>query len=141
MPHSIVTDGKVLRAHLDFETALNDILQLRSEGLKPRLFYSTTFATVGVELDDQGVSIEDFTRMSWCAFQDVLSNIDTPWSDDDDDFLLTDHRSVSVFGMIAGRPRLIAEIVYSRGESTPASLNVRTPVLRILRGLMDPSDF
>lgn len=57
MPYCITVAGDIQQCFPDFATARSDIQELRNQGQKPRLYYSTSFAHLGCEIDDNGVRI------------------------------------------------------------------------------------
>ncbi len=54
MPYCITVAGDIQQCFPDFATARSDIQELRNQGQKPRLYYSTSFAHLGCEIDDNG---------------------------------------------------------------------------------------
>ena len=85
MPFFITVAGAIRQCFPDFATARSIVLELRDQGQKPRLYYSTSFEHLGCEIDDHSALIQDYTDMGWCDFAKLLSQVDSSWSVTDDD--------------------------------------------------------
>ncbi|WP_438299553.1 hypothetical protein [Pseudomonas sp. NMS19W] len=140
MPYSITIAGNIHHCFPDFETARSDVLELRSQGHKPRLYVSTTFECLGCEIDDVGERIPDYTHTAWSDFANLLPNFDSAWSIEDDDLLNSAYRFVDVFVLLNGHTFHLADMRYTRGEEFPDHLLVKTHLLRVLQDLMDPNE-
>lgn len=140
MPYCITVAGNIQRCFPDFATARSDVLELRVQGQKPRLFYSTSFERLGCELDDNGAQIRDYTDMTWCNFAKLLPHLASSWSVTDDELSNDRYRFVDVYALIRGCKHHLADMTYARGKITPKDLRVNTHLIRVIQGLMDPND-
>ncbi|MDZ4020657.1 hypothetical protein [Pseudomonas sichuanensis] len=140
MPYNITLAGDIQHSFPDLGTARSDILELRGQGQKPRLYYSTSFEHLGCEIDDYGTRIPDYTHMSWSDFAMLLPRVDACWSVVDDELSSPNYRLVDVFVLFCSRTLHLADMHYPRGEELPSYLRVRTTILRVTQGLMDPND-
>lgn len=140
MPYCITVAGDIQQCFPDFATARSDIQELRNQGQKPRLYYSTSFAHLGCEIDDNGVRIPDYTNMQWCDYAKLLPHFASSWSITDDELSNDRYRLVDVYAQLSGREYHLADMAYARGEITPKDLRVNTRLIRVIQGLMDPND-
>lgn len=140
MPYNITLAGDIQHCFPDLGTARSDILELRGQGQKPRLYYSTSFEHLGCEIDDYGTRIPDYTHISWNDFSMLLPHFEACWSVVDDELSSPTYRLVDVFVLFCGRSHHLADMHYPRGEEVPDYLRVRTTILRVTQGLMDPDD-
>ena len=140
MPYYTTVAGDIQQCFPDFGTAHSDILELLNQGQKPRLYYSTSFASLGCEIDDHGARIQDYTYMSWSDFISLLPHLDSSWSVTDDELSNDRYCLVDVYSQLCGRTHHLADMAYARGKVTPKDLRVNTRILRVTQGLMDPND-
>lgn len=140
MPYYTTVAGDIQQCFPDFATARSDIQELRNQGQKPRLYYSTSFAHLGCEIDDNGVRIPDYTNMQWCDYAKLLPHFASSWSITDDELSNDRYRLVDVYAQLSGREYHLADMAYARGEITPKDLRVNTCLIRVIQGLMDPND-
>ena len=140
MPFFITVAGAIRQCFPDFASARSIVLELRDQGQKPRLYYSTSFEHLGCEIDDHSALIQDYTDMGWCDFAKLLSQVDSSWSVTDDDLSNDRDRHVDVYVLLSGRNHHLAEMAYVLGKIIPKELRVNTRVLRVTQGLMDPND-
>lgn len=140
MPYCITVAGTIRQCFPDFATARSDVLVLRDQGEKPRLYYSTSFERLGCEIDDNGARIPDYTDMAWCDFAKLLPHFASSWSVPDDELSNSTCRLVDVFVLLCGHTYHLADMHYRRGQELPEYLRVKTNILRVIQGLMDPND-
>ncbi|HBP6355203.1 TPA: hypothetical protein L6A66_10705 [Pseudomonas aeruginosa] len=140
MPYSITLAGDIQHCYPDLGTARSDILELRGQGQKPRLYYSTSFEHLGCEIDDYGTPIPEYTHISWNDFAKLLPHFEACWSVVDDELSSPTYRLVDVFVLFCGCSHHLADMHYPRCETVPDYLRVRTTFLRVTQGLMDPDE-
>ncbi len=140
MPYNITLAGDIQHCFPDLGTARSEILELRGQGKKPRLYYSASFDHLGCEINDYGTLISDYTHLSWSDFAMLLPHFEACWSVVDDELSSPTYRLVDVFVLLCGRTHHLADMHYPLGEELPDYLRVRTTILRVTQGLMDPND-
>lgn len=140
MPYCITIAGDIQHSFTKLSSAQVTIQELRDQGSKPRLYYSTSFERLGCEIDDDGTAIPDMTTMSWCEFMLVIHQASCPWSATFDELSGDGFTFVEVFSEVAGRTHLLAELTYVTGQSMTNTIQVNTGLLRVMQGLMAAGD-
>ncbi len=138
MPYCITVAGDIQQCFPDFDSAHSDILRLREQGLKPRLYYSSSFQSLGCEIDDLGMQVRDYTQLSWHNLMSFLPAFDASWSVEDQEPSNMAYRAVDVYVLLCGRTHHFGDMHYPHGEIIPSYLRVNTHLVRVAQGLMDP---
>ncbi len=139
MPHHLIIGNAIHSSAATLREALTGLAMLRAQGLKPRLFYSLSFDSLGSELDDDGRPLHYYTRMSTNEFEAYLIRFERIRLLTDPEHASPPLRVVDVRGVLEGRDYHIAKLLYP-GFAEEPEIRVQTLLMRATQELVDLQD-